>query len=137
MARGTGSRHSATSHGHSRTAISPEIASALALLHDGRDRTKPVSDDYCLMETLTSETNQQSGSEVICAFGRHGTTSACERFGYTPDIITFSTTALYCRPDDRADVVVQVAPPLICGQAKFDEMEQILRHTLTEAQTLV
>jgi len=34
-------------------------------------------------------------------------------------------------------VVVQVAPPLICGQAEFDEMEQILRHTLTEAQDLV
>jgi adenosylmethionine-8-amino-7-oxononanoate aminotransferase len=44
---------------------------------------------------------------------------------------------LYCRPDDRGDVVVQVAPPLICGQAEFDEMEQILRHTLTEAQKLV
>jgi adenosylmethionine-8-amino-7-oxononanoate aminotransferase len=34
-------------------------------------------------------------------------------------------------------VVVQVAPPLICGQPEFDEMEQILRHTLTEAQKLV
>jgi adenosylmethionine-8-amino-7-oxononanoate aminotransferase len=44
---------------------------------------------------------------------------------------------LYCRPDDRGDVVVQVAPPLICGQAEFDQMEQILRHTLTEAQKLV
>ncbi len=44
---------------------------------------------------------------------------------------------LYCRPDDRGDVVVQVAPPLICGQAEFDEMEQILRHTLTEAQHLL
>ncbi|MFL6176256.1 MAG: aspartate aminotransferase family protein, partial [Ornithinibacter sp.] len=44
---------------------------------------------------------------------------------------------LYCRPDDRGDVVVQVAPPLICGPAEFDEMEQILRHTLTEAHELV
>ena len=44
---------------------------------------------------------------------------------------------LYCRPDDRGDVVVQVAPPLICDQAEFDEMEQILRHTLTEAQELI
>ena len=35
------------------------------------------------------------------------------------------------------EVVVQVAPPLICGQAEFDQMEQILRHTLTEAQGLV
>jgi len=44
---------------------------------------------------------------------------------------------LYCRPDDRGDVVIQVAPPLICGQAEFDEMEQILRQTLTDAQKLV
>ena len=40
---------------------------------------------------------------------------------------------LYCRADDRGDPVVQVAPPLICGQAEFDEMEQILRHVLSEA----
>src|SRR5690349_14848072 len=44
---------------------------------------------------------------------------------------------LYCRPDDRGDVVIQVAPPLICGQAEFDEMEQVLRQTLTDAQKLV
>jgi adenosylmethionine-8-amino-7-oxononanoate aminotransferase len=42
---------------------------------------------------------------------------------------------LYCRIDDRGDPVVQVAPPLICGQAEFDEMEQILRHVLSEAWT--
>ncbi len=42
---------------------------------------------------------------------------------------------LYCRADDRGDPVVQVAPPLICGQAEFDEMEQILRIVLTEAWT--
>ena len=40
---------------------------------------------------------------------------------------------LYCRADDRGDPVVQLAPPLICGQAQFDEMEQILRSVLTEA----
>ena len=39
---------------------------------------------------------------------------------------------LYCRADDRGDPVVQLAPPLICGQAEFDEMEQILRSVLTE-----
>jgi adenosylmethionine-8-amino-7-oxononanoate aminotransferase len=44
---------------------------------------------------------------------------------------------LYCRADDRGDPVVQLAPPLICGQAEFDEMEQVLRQTLTEAQDLV
>ncbi|WP_374999532.1 aspartate aminotransferase family protein [Aeromicrobium sp. CTD01-1L150] len=39
---------------------------------------------------------------------------------------------LYCRPDDRGDVVVQLAPPLTCGQAEFDEMEQILRGVLSD-----
>ena len=40
---------------------------------------------------------------------------------------------LYCRADDRGDPVIQLAPPLICGQAEFDEIEQILRSVLTEA----
>ncbi len=40
---------------------------------------------------------------------------------------------LYCRADDRGDPVIQVAPPLICDQQHFDEMEQKLRHVLTEA----
>ena len=34
---------------------------------------------------------------------------------------------LYCRADDRGDPVIQLAPPLICGQEHFDEIEQILR----------
>jgi adenosylmethionine-8-amino-7-oxononanoate aminotransferase len=42
---------------------------------------------------------------------------------------------LYCRTDDRGDPVVEVAPPLMGGQAEFDEMEQILRHVLSEAWT--
>ncbi len=42
---------------------------------------------------------------------------------------------LYCRADDRGDPVVQLSPPLICDQAHFDEMEQILRSVLTEAWT--
>jgi adenosylmethionine-8-amino-7-oxononanoate aminotransferase len=44
---------------------------------------------------------------------------------------------LYCRTDDRGNPVVQVAPPLICGQAEFDEIEQILRHVLAEAWTKI
>ncbi|MEV8377313.1 aspartate aminotransferase family protein [Kribbella sp. NPDC056861] len=42
---------------------------------------------------------------------------------------------LYCRADDRGDPVIQLSPPLICDQAHFDEMEQILRSVLTEAET--
>src|SRR3954467_10545492 len=40
---------------------------------------------------------------------------------------------LYCRADDRGDPVVQLAPPLIIGQAEFDEIERTLRSVLTEA----
>jgi len=40
---------------------------------------------------------------------------------------------LYCRADDRGDPVVQLAPPLTCGPAEFEEIEQILRGVLTEA----
>jgi adenosylmethionine-8-amino-7-oxononanoate aminotransferase len=42
---------------------------------------------------------------------------------------------LYCRADDRGDPVVQLAPPLTCDQQHFDEIEQILRHVLTDAWT--
>jgi adenosylmethionine-8-amino-7-oxononanoate aminotransferase len=44
---------------------------------------------------------------------------------------------LYCRADDRGDPVVQVAPPLISGQAEFDEMTGILRSVLSEAWTKI
>jgi adenosylmethionine-8-amino-7-oxononanoate aminotransferase len=44
---------------------------------------------------------------------------------------------LYCRADDRGDPVVQVAPMLISDQATFDEIEQKLRHVLSEAWSLV
>jgi len=40
---------------------------------------------------------------------------------------------LYCRADDRGDPVIQLAPPLICEESHFAEMEQILRAVLTEA----
>ncbi|MGH3360569.1 MAG: aspartate aminotransferase family protein [Nocardioidaceae bacterium] len=44
---------------------------------------------------------------------------------------------LYCRADDRGDPVIQVAPPLICDQTQFDEIEGILRGVLTKAQELL
>ncbi|MCC9307078.1 aspartate aminotransferase family protein [Kitasatospora sp. RB6PN24] len=40
---------------------------------------------------------------------------------------------LYCRADDRGDPVVQLAPPLVSDQSTFDEIEQILRVSLTDA----
>jgi hypothetical protein len=44
---------------------------------------------------------------------------------------------LVCRADDRGDPVIQLAPPLICTQEHFDEIEQILRSVLTEAQAML
>jgi adenosylmethionine-8-amino-7-oxononanoate aminotransferase len=44
---------------------------------------------------------------------------------------------LYCRADDRGDPVIQLAPPLIIDQSHFDEVEQILRHVLTEASNIL
>ena len=44
---------------------------------------------------------------------------------------------LYCRADDRGDPVIQLAPPLIAGEAQFAEIEQILRSVLTEASNRI
>ncbi len=44
---------------------------------------------------------------------------------------------LYCRADDRGEPVVQIAPPLICDQSHFDEIEQILRSVLTQAWSIL
>jgi adenosylmethionine-8-amino-7-oxononanoate aminotransferase len=46
-------------------------------------------------------------------------------------------SGLYCRADDRGDPVIQLSPPLICGQEHFDEMEQKLRAVLEKAGTLL
>lgn len=39
---------------------------------------------------------------------------------------------LYCRTDDRGDSVIQLAPPLISGQAEFDLIEAALRGVLSD-----
>ena len=40
---------------------------------------------------------------------------------------------LICRADDRGDPVIQISPPLVAGQAEFDEIAGILGDVLTEA----
>ncbi len=40
---------------------------------------------------------------------------------------------LICRTDDRGDPVVQLAPPLICGEEEFEVMTSTLRSVLIEA----
>jgi len=44
---------------------------------------------------------------------------------------------LICRADDRGDPVVQISPPLIAGQAEFDQIVSILGDVLAEASTRV
>jgi adenosylmethionine-8-amino-7-oxononanoate aminotransferase len=40
---------------------------------------------------------------------------------------------LICRADDRGDPVVQLSPPLICGQPEIDFIVEVLRDVLSEA----
>ena len=40
---------------------------------------------------------------------------------------------LICRADDRGDPVIQISPPLVAGQAEFDELVGILGDALEEA----
>jgi adenosylmethionine-8-amino-7-oxononanoate aminotransferase len=40
---------------------------------------------------------------------------------------------LICRADDRGDPVIQLAPTLVCDTEQFEEIEAVLRPTLTEA----
>jgi adenosylmethionine-8-amino-7-oxononanoate aminotransferase len=58
----------------------------------------------------------------------------CERLlrGYLSDALF--DAGLICRADDRGDPVIQISPPLVAGQAEFDEITRILGEVLTEAQ---
>ncbi len=49
----------------------------------------------------------------------------------------FFERGLICRADDRGDAVVQISPPLIAGQAEFDELVGILGDVLEEAWKLL
>jgi len=49
----------------------------------------------------------------------------------------FFARGLICRSDDRGDPVVQISPPLIAGQAEFDEMTGIIGDVLTEASARI
>ena len=61
----------------------------------------------------------------------------CERILYGYVSKALYEEGLYCRADDRGDPVVQIAPPLICDQQHFDEIEQILRVVLDKAYSLL
>ncbi|MDQ3380227.1 MAG: aspartate aminotransferase family protein [Actinomycetota bacterium] len=61
----------------------------------------------------------------------------CERLlrGYLSNALF--DAGLICRADDRGDPVIQISPPLVAGQAEFDEIVRILGEVLTEAATLM
>ncbi len=65
------------------------------------------------------------------------TAEECERllFGFVSKQLY--AEGLYCRADDRGDPVVQLAPPLICTQEHFDEIEHVLRVVLDKASSLL
>ncbi len=44
---------------------------------------------------------------------------------------------MICRADDRGDPVIQISPPLVAGQAEFDEITSILGEVLAEGARLV
>ena len=44
---------------------------------------------------------------------------------------------MICRADDRGDPVIQISPPLVAGQAEFDEIAGILGEVLTGAVELM
>ncbi len=65
------------------------------------------------------------------------TDEECERILYGYVSKGLYEEGLYCRADDRGDPVVQLAPPLICEQEHFDEMEQVLRRVLDKAYSML
>jgi adenosylmethionine-8-amino-7-oxononanoate aminotransferase len=79
------------------------------------------------------------GIELVRDKGTKETFDAAERELLIKQFLpnALMDNGLYCRPDDRVNPVIQVAPPLISGQREFDEMEQILRGTLQDAWSLV
>ena len=44
---------------------------------------------------------------------------------------------LICRTEDKAEPVIQIAPPLIAGPEEFREIVRILRQAITEAQEIM
>jgi len=61
----------------------------------------------------------------------------CERLlrGYLSNALF--DAGMICRADDRGDPVLQISPPLVAGQAEFDEIAGILGEVLTEATSLM
>jgi adenosylmethionine-8-amino-7-oxononanoate aminotransferase len=61
----------------------------------------------------------------------------CERLlrGYLSTALW--DAGMICRADDRGDPVIQISPPLVAGQAEFDEITSILGEVLSEASKIM
>jgi adenosylmethionine-8-amino-7-oxononanoate aminotransferase len=44
---------------------------------------------------------------------------------------------LICRTEDKAEPVIQLAPPLIAGPEEFREIVRTLRQAISEAQEIM
>jgi adenosylmethionine-8-amino-7-oxononanoate aminotransferase len=70
--------------------------------------------------------------ELVTDAATRQTLTAGERRQLLPAVSAALWDAgLYCRIDERGDPAIVLAPPLISGQAEFDEIESILREVLT------
>ena len=70
-------------------------------------------------------------------YGFDQRTVLCARCGLGFLAPRLFAAGLICRPDDRGDSIIQLAPTLISGQQEFDEIERILRQVLTEAESVL
>jgi adenosylmethionine-8-amino-7-oxononanoate aminotransferase len=74
------------------------------------------------------------GIELVKDKATRQTFTAEERRNLVPGISSALYQAgLYCRVDERSNPAIQLAPPLISGQAEFDTIEAILRSVLTDS----
>jgi adenosylmethionine-8-amino-7-oxononanoate aminotransferase len=81
---------------------------------------------FCALELVKDKDTRETFSD-----------EECEKLlrGYLSNALF--DAGLICRADDRGDPVLQISPPLVAGQAEFDEIVGILGEVLTEATALM
>jgi len=81
---------------------------------------------FCAIELVKDKDTRETFSD-----------EECEKLlrGYLSNALF--EAGMICRADDRGDPVLQISPPLVAGQAEFDEIVGILGEVLTEATALM
>jgi hypothetical protein len=110
----------------------PGPSDVVIWVHDPSDPVpSPMPDSFAFLRYYPDERDMADRDDVL-SFTADLVTENLDLTG--PITLNARVSAgLYCRADDRGDPVVQLAPPLICEEKHFAEMEQILRTVLTEA----